>query len=302
MHFIKIGRQSKYYRLIFSLASFSEKSVRYRLMIPHHPSHFLQPTKIEVPLLGNRLLEQVLELINTHEEILTLWKITNVTATKRMKITDHGILHFQIVANNALQIARLFTKKNIQFSLCKDYHLSEEHAEVVILLASLLHDLGMSIHRNGHEEFSLFLTNTLLRETLSFLPTAERTILISEVLHAIISHRSDGRPLTLEAGIVRVADALDMSEGRTRIPYDNHALDIHSVSAMAIDGVHIKAGRKCPVQVEITMNHTAGIFQVDELLKKKVMGSGLEKYIEIKIFIEREGEKQLFKDFSKQNF
>jgi metal-dependent HD superfamily phosphatase/phosphodiesterase len=121
--------------------------------------------------------------------------------------------------------------------------------------------------------------------------------LTSEVLHAIISHRSDGRPLTVEAGIVRVADALDMSEGRTRFPYQEGKVDIHSVSALAIDDITIKAGRKTPVQVDITMNHTAGIFQVDELLKKKVMGSGIEKYLEIKIFMDKGQGKQLFKDF-----
>ncbi len=255
------------------------------------------PKAITVPLNHNVLLKHVLELINSNEEILTLWKVTNVTALRRMHMTDHGILHFQIVANNALKIARLLEKNDVKFSICRDYNLKNEHAEVVILLASLLHDLGMSIHRVCHEEFSLFLVNTLLREVLSFLPIAERTILVSEVLHAIISHRADGRPLTIEAGIVRVADALDMSEGRTRIPYEEGKLDIHSVSAMAIDDIQIKPGHKAFVQVDITMNHTAGIFQVDELLKKKVMGSGIEKFLEIKIYIDKGKGRQLFKDF-----
>ncbi|MEP7167243.1 MAG: HD domain-containing protein [Candidatus Woesebacteria bacterium] len=261
------------------------------------PPQSSQPKIIEIPINGNVLLEKVLTLINTNEEIKTLWKITNVTAIKRLSMTDHGILHFQIVAQNALQIARIFEKKEVKFSICKDYGLSSDHAEVVILLASLLHDLGMSVHRSGHEEYSLFLVNTLLREILSFLPVPERTILTSEVLHAIISHRKDGQPLTVEAGIVRVADALDMSEGRTRFPYEEGKLDIHSVSAMAIDAIEIKPGRKTPVQVDISMNHTAGIFQVDELLKKKVMGSGIEKHLEIKIYIDKGKGKQLFKDF-----
>jgi metal-dependent HD superfamily phosphatase/phosphodiesterase len=182
-------------------------------------------------------------------------------------------------------------------SITRDFDLSEEYAQAVVLLASLLHDLGMSVHRHGHEEYSLFLANSLLREALSFLPTVERTILISETLHAIISHRSDGRPLTIEAGIVRVADALDMTEGRSRIPYELGKVDIHSVSAMAIDEIEIREGKKKPVQINIIMNHTAGIFQVDELLKKKVVGSGIEKYLDIKIFIDKGDGKQLFKDF-----
>ena len=260
-------------------------------------SEFEVPTQIEVPLQKNALLKQVLDIVNNHEEIRTLWTITNVTAINRLSMTDHGILHFNIVANNALEIARNIHDKGTKFSITKDYKLPYEYAEVVILLASLLHDLGMSIHRVGHEEYSLILVNTLLREILSFMSVRERTIVTSEVLHAIISHRSDGKPLTIEAGIVRVADALDMSQGRTRLPYRQGKIDIHSVSAMAIDKVTIKPGERAAVLVEIVMNHTAGIFQVDELLKKKVMGSGIEKFLEITIYIDKGRGKQLFKDF-----
>lgn len=253
--------------------------------------------KISVPVEHNALLEQVLDLINADAEIATLWKITNVNAIKRMGMTDHGPHHFQIVANNALKIQRLMVKQNVQMSICKDFGLSEHHAEVVVLLASLLHDAGMSIHRIGHEEYSLFLVNTLLREILAAWPVEERTILISEVLHAIISHRSDGRPLTIEAGIVRVADALDMTKGRSRIPYSQGKIDIHSVSAMAIDEIEIKPGKRTPVQIEITMNHTAGIFQVDDLLKAKVTGSGIERYLSIEIYMDKGEGRKLFKDF-----
>jgi uncharacterized protein len=247
----------------------------------------------------NELLDKVLQVLNTNDEVRTLWKITNVTAVTRLDMTDHGIMHFQIVANNALEMARLLKKKNVAFSIVKDYGLEYKHVELVVLLASLLHDVGMSIHRQFHEEYSLFLTNNLLREMLTFLPIIERTIVVSEVLHAIISHRSDGKPLTVEAGIVRVADALDMSGGRTRFPYDDDKLDIHSVSALAIDQVEIMAGEKAPIQAEITMNHTAGLFQVDELLKKKVVGSGIEKFLEVRIYINKGEGKQLFKDFYK---
>lgn len=254
-------------------------------------------TTIRVPLEDNPLLEEVLQRINTNPEIATLWKITNVNAIKRLVMTDHGVQHFQIVANNALTIQRLMVKRGIEMSICADFGLSVHHAEVVVLLTSLLHDIGMSIHRSGHEEFSLFLTNTLLREMLAAWPVEERTIVISEVLHAIISHRSDGKPLTIEAGIVRVADALDMTQGRSRIPYEEGKIDIHSVSAMAIDQIEISAGKKVPVQIDITMNHTAGIFQIDELLKRKVTGSGIERYLEIKVYVDKGSGKKPFKDF-----
>jgi metal-dependent HD superfamily phosphatase/phosphodiesterase len=254
---------------------------------------------IELESGNNALLAKVIDSINTSSEITTLWKVTNVTAINRLGMTDHGISHFSIVATNGLKIARLLQKENIEFSVTQDYGLSNQYAEVIIVLACLLHDLGMSIHRNDHELYSLFLTNTLLREMLVDFTPEIKTIVISEVLHAIISHRSDGSPLTIEAGIVRVADALDMSGGRTRLPYDESKLDIHSVSALAIDEIEIVEGTAKPVQINIVMNHTAGLFQVDELLKKKVASSGIEQLLEVKVFIDRGNGRQHFKDLSK---
>jgi metal-dependent HD superfamily phosphatase/phosphodiesterase len=256
---------------------------------------------ITVPLEKNPLLEQVLEKINANLEIKTLWHVLNVNAIQRLGMTDHGPVHFQIVANTSLRLLRLLQQANIKPSSVKDFNLTQDHAEVVVLLASLLHDTGMSINRKGHEEFSIILTNTLLKEILDFMPIEERTIMISETLHAIISHRSEGQPLTIEAGIVRVADALDMSKGRSRIPYEAGKIDIHSVSAQAIDSIEIMRGRNSPVQIDIIMNHTAGIFQVDDLLKKKVNGSGIEAHLDIKIFMDKGEGKQLFKDFYKKS-
>ena len=56
----------------------------------------------------------------------------------------------------------------------------------------------------------------------------------SEVLHAVLTHHEPSYPQTLEAGIVKVADALDMEKGRARIPYQEGRLNIHSISALAI--------------------------------------------------------------------
>ncbi len=267
-------------------------------MSPTSPSPKLpQPRKINVPILGNKILEKVLEIINENEEIHALWKVININAIDRLGMSDHGPVHFQIVANIALRLGRILQKNDVEMSITKYFGLPNEDAELVILLASLFHDLGMSINREGHEEFSLFLSNNLLHQILDFMPVEERTIVISEVLHAIISHRSDGKPYTIEAGIVRVADALDISQGRSRIPYEAGYVDIYSVSAAAIDKVEIEEGEVTPIQINILMNNSAGLFQVDELLKKKLLGSGIEKYIKIRSYIERRKEKKLIKEF-----
>lgn len=257
---------------------------------------------IHVPLNGNMILEKVLASINSNIEIKTLWKIINVNAIERLGMSDHGPVHFQVVSNIALKIARLLRGSGVEMTITKNYGLSNVYAEIVILFGSLFHDFGMSIEREGHEEFSLIIANNILRETLSFLPVRERTILVSESLHTIISHRKKGRPLTVEAGIVRVADALDMSEGRSRIPYEAGEVNIHSVSAAAIDKVEIGKGKDKPISVNIIMNNSSGIFQIDELLKSKVRGSGLEKYIDVTAMIPSDNEKKLIKklDFKEE--
>jgi hypothetical protein len=256
----------------------------------------ISPTRhIQVPLYNNPLLSKAVEAVNNSEEIRTLWRVINVHAIDRLQMTDHGLIHFQIVANIGLKLARMLDKHGVEFSVVKDFGLTKDHAEVIIFLGCVLHDIGMSVARSGHEEFSIPLANQLMREMLTFLPTPERTIVISETLHAIISHRRSGQPVTIEAGIVRIADALDMSEGRSRIPYDAGSINIHSISAQAIDKITIAEGTDKPIKITIQMNNSAGIFQIDELLKEKMSGSGIEQYFEITAVIEAETEKKLIK-------
>ncbi len=252
---------------------------------------------IHVPARGNDLLEKALAIINDDVEIKTLWRVINVNAIDRLAMTDHGAVHFQIVANIALRLARILVKHQVEMAITRDYELSNDYAELVILLGSLFHDLGMSISREGHEEFSLFLANGILHRILDFMPVEERTIVISETLHAIIAHRAGGVPYTVEAGIVRVADALDMSEGRSRIPYQAGKIDIHAVSAAAIDRVEILDGAEKPIQINIWMNNIAGIFQVDELLRKKLLGSGIEMYVKVSAYLVEGEEQRLVKEF-----
>ncbi len=253
---------------------------------------------IKVPVEENKLLENVVNLVNTNVEINTLWKVINTNAITRLGMTDHGPTHFQIVSNSSLRILRTLIKFGVKPSIVKDLGLTNDHAEVVVFLASVMHDLGMSISRKGHEEFSLIITNTLLREILSFIPTEERTILISETLHAIISHRSDGKPLTIEAGIVRVSDALDMTKGRSRVTYEIGNVDIHSVSHQAVEKVEILEGSDKPLQINFYLNNMAGIFQVDDLLGSKLVGSGLEKYTHATAYLDSNSEFKVVKDFN----
>ena len=116
--------------------------------------------------------------------------------------------------------------------------MRNEDAEVVVVLAALTHCVGMSVHRRGHEDWSLFLAEPKLRELLDGIyEEPDLTVIVSEVLQAITSHRADGEPLSLEAGILRVGDALDMAKGRSRIPFEKGQVSMHSLSAAAVEAV-----------------------------------------------------------------
>ncbi len=255
------------------------------------------PTELFVPVESNDILKTALDKINTSIEVRTLWRVINVNAIERLGMTDHGPVHFQIVANSSLRILRILRKHDIQGSITKSFGLDYRYSELVVFLASICHDLGMSISREGHEEFSLILTNNLLHGLLDFLSEEERTIVISETLHAIISHRAGGKPLTIEAGVVRVADSLDMTKGRTRVSYDAGNFDIHSVSANAIESVEIKDGKDVPIEIKIVMTNPAGVFQVDELMGSKLAKSGIEKFVGVQVYLEEAGLTKLFKSY-----
>ena len=93
--------------------------------------------------------------------------------------------------------------------------------------------------------------------------------------------------------MVRVADALDMAQGRSRIPFEHGRVTIHSLSAAAIEEVTIRDGAEKPIRIEILMNNSSGIYQIDGLLKAKLRGSGLEPYVEVFAHIDTEAEKRL---------
>ena len=252
---------------------------------------------IRVPARHNPVLQQVIDRVNSDAELYTLWEMSNTNAVKRMGMSDHGPVHYQIAANIALRLLRLLVERGIQPNVVSDHNLTVEDAEVTVVLGALLHDVGMSVHRVDHEQYSLFIAMPKIKELLLDLyDAAPRTILTSEILHAIISHRAGGRPSTLEGGIVRLADALDMAEGRTRIPFQAGQVNIHSVSAAAIEKVQIEPGPEKPIMISARMSNSAGIFQVDELLRNKLRGSGLEPYCEVVATIEGE-EKKLIQRF-----
>ncbi len=241
---------------------------------------------LSIPIKGNKKLETMLEFIDSDAELQTIWRCANVLAIDRMGYSDHGPTHVKLVANRAIKLLRILTDKKIESSIKVNYGMGSDDAEVVVLLASVTHDLGMSIIREGHEILSVGLASDVLMRCLPLIYGPEEAAIVSsEVLHAVVSHQASVKPLTLEAGVVKVADALDMEQGRARIPYEAGRINIHSVSALSIKRVSIEEGLEKPINIRIEMSNPAGIFQVDNLLATKIRDSGLEGYVSVEVIV-----------------
>jgi metal-dependent HD superfamily phosphatase/phosphodiesterase len=263
--------------------------------VPGHlpPSDAISGVRITAPTRGNRRLEALLEVANADDQLKAWWHMQHVNAN-RLGMSDHSWVHIQIVVNIALRILRLLVRRGVEPAVVSDHGMRPRDAEVVVAAAALLHCVGMSVHRADHESYSLFMATDKLGGLLAdCYDEPERSVIVAEAMHAIIGHRRRGDPFTIEAGVVRVADALDMAEGRSRVPFEGGRTNIHSLSAAAIDEVRIEAGEDRAVLIEVAMNNSAGIFQVDELLATKLRGSGLEDHVEVVASIDAEHEKRL---------
>lgn len=228
-------------------------------------------------------VKQIFQLMENDIEIQNTLRMSNVMAVERLKYNDHGPVHAKITAGSALEIFNLLTLEvtptTVQNKIC-----SIEDAKVVVLCGSYLHDLGNSIHRVEHQSHSCILANPILDRLLKTVYPNDAALAVklkSEILHTIFSHEEEIECLSVEAGAAKIADGTDMAHGRTRIPYRTGKVDIHSLSALSITRVEIEKGKQKPVQIIVSMNNPAGLFQIEEVLEKKIGTSGIEHLVEV---------------------
>jgi len=225
---------------------------------------------------------EVLAFLDDDVETQTYLRAQNVNPVDRKGYNDHGAKHIEIVRNRALCLYDLLKAAKVPFNGASDQGLAEADEAVIIGLAATLHDIGHVVHRDDHPYYSIPLAADVLDRILGeFYDTAEAVRVKGEVLHAILCHHTAEEPLTTEAGVIRVADALDMERGRSRMPYEMGGRGINTISSQAIREVSLQEGDGTPVLVEIEMTNAAGVYQVDNLLKAKLRDSGLEDDVRI---------------------
>jgi metal-dependent HD superfamily phosphatase/phosphodiesterase len=238
-------------------------------------------------------LNEVLAAVTSDPEVVVYLDAQNVNPETRKLYNDHGTKHVEIVRDRALQLYDLLKRDGVAFNGAADQGLEEADEPVIVALAATLHDIGHVVHRDRHAHWSIPLAADLLDRLLGeFYGTGSAVRVKGEVLHAIFCHHTEEEPLTTEAGVVRIADGLDMEQGRSRIPYEEGGRGINTISSQAIRRVSLDPGGDCAVLVEIEMRNAAGVYQVDGLLKSKLEGSGLEEDIRI-VALNTGGDEQL---------
>ncbi len=210
----------------------------------------------------------------------------NRMAVSRLGYTDHGPIHAEVATWNALRVFDILDE-TFQPNVVAEGIGDIDDARLVVLASTYLHDIGMVVHRNEHNQASVQLAGPILENKLMdiYNDSAKATDILSFIYHGIYAHDDDTQCLTLEAGITKIGDGADMTKGRTIVPFQKGKVDIHSVSAMAIHNVILEKGKDRPLRITVSMDNPAGVFQVQAVLEKKLSTSSLEDHVDIDVLV-----------------
>ncbi len=245
-------------------------------------------TKILKRLQHNPNCVKLVEYLFADEELQELQDYANNVSIKRLGFNDHGPVHMRQVAGNAIKMLNILQDAGIQTSLEKEEIGTFEDSMCAVIIASLMHDLGMAIGRQGHEEMSVIIAQPIIDRTLMhvFPDNLHRRVVIKSLAtEAIIGHMSSRKIHSIEAGIILIADGCDMTKGRARIPMAINTTprvgDIHKYSANAINRIGIHHGQRKPIKIDVEMSGDVGFFQIEEVLLTKIDSSPAKQYVEL---------------------
>ena len=231
---------------------------------------------------------EMVQYLFADEELQEMQDYANNVSIKRLGYNDHGPVHMRQAAINAIKMLTILKDAGIQTSLEQEEIGTFEDSMCAVVIAGLMHDLGMMIGRQGHEEMSVMLALPLIDRTLSAVfknDIHKRVVIKSLAIEAIVGHMSSRKIHSLEAGIILIADGCDMTKGRARIPLAIHNTpkvgDIHKYSANAITRVGIHHGENKPIKIDVEMSSEVGFFQIEEVLFTKIDSSPAKQYIEL---------------------
>ena len=225
-------------------------------------------------------------------EALAAWDMANYVTMRKLGYNDHGRVHAFITGAASLALTELLLEAGIKPDVIESGVGDADDVFLTVILGTMLHDIGNQIHRVAHEAHGVALALPILERVLGpiYPDPFKRAKVRAFILASINSHDLVPPPLTLEGGITAVADGTDITKGRGRKAFALGSVDIHSISALAVDQVVIRRGTQTPVRIDVTMNNSAGIFQVEEVLAPKVIRTPMRPYVELRAALRSEGE------------
>ncbi len=232
---------------------------------------------------------EMYQYLKNSPKVQSYLRTANRMAVSRLGYTDHGPVHAEVATWNAIKIFNILDdtfRPNVVAEGIGD----TDDARLIVLASTYLHDIGMTVHREEHYQASLQLAVPILEPKLEsvYSDLSLATDIMSFIMHGIYSHDDDTQCLTLEAGITKLGDGSDLTKGRTIVPYHKGKVDIHSVSALAINNVILEKGKKKPLRITVAMDNPAGVFQVQAVLEKKIRTSGLRDHVTIDVLVNGE--------------
>lgn len=221
-------------------------------------------------------------------ELQEMQEYANNVSIRRLGYNDHGPVHMRQVVGNAIKMLNILHDFGIKTSLEQEEIGTFEDSMCAVIMAGMMHDLGMAIGRQGHEEMSALLAQPIIERTLMHLfpdDLHRRVIIKAVATEAIVGHMSSRKIHSIEAGIILIADGCDMTKGRARIPMAINTTpkvgDIHKYSANAINRISIHKGERKPIKIDIEMSGDVGFFQIEEVLLQKIDASPAKQFVEL---------------------
>ena len=229
-----------------------------------------------------------LKILLANEEIQASQEFANTVSISRLGFNDHGPVHMRKAAYNGIVMMDLLRKAKVKTTLEKDGCGTFEDSVIAVMIAAMLHDIGMGMGRQNHELHSLVLCMPMVDHILDqvYHDNIHNKVMVRAVaMEGIAGHMGTINISSLEAGIVQVSDGCDMTKGRARIQIAISAFQktghIHQYSANSIEEVKIIAGSEKPIRIEVNMSSEVGLFQVEEVLLHKIASSTAKQYIEL---------------------
>ena len=252
------------------------------------PKERATESKIKDKLKKHPICLELVKYLFSDPELQELQDYANNVSIKRLGFNDHGPVHMRQVVSNSIKMLTILHEFEIKTSLEQEEIGTFEDSMCAVILAGLMHDLGMSIGRQGHEEMSTLLAQPIIDRTLMHLfpdNLQKRVIIKAMTTEAIIGHMSSRKIHSIEAGIILIADGCDMTKGRARIPMAINTTpkvgDIHKYSANAINKIRIQHGERKPIRIDVSMSGDVGFFQIEEVLLPKVNASPAKEFVEL---------------------